>query len=320
LYAASESRLRPLIAKLAKRAPELDGWTVHDRLTPLAFEAAVERARVATGLDLCTARARAGFTRGHLLDLVVYSPRFGAADDPRARRATRIACEALLGDRIFDDWIGAVELAQMPRGGPLRVLDGAQPGARSAPLAELAPAVNAAIDGLMDGLPADACHTRARSAKWTLFETEPERADDWVAQDDLVMATTMLPEMLKSFLQGAPFFSGRFSRSGECFCYLKLDTGELDPEERLSRRSALEDALDEALVPRGLGCVVGNGLGVRYSYLDLALTDCEAAIERTRAVVRELGCPKRGWLLFCDAELADEWLGVWPDSPAPPGF
>jgi hypothetical protein len=34
--------------------------------------------------------------------------------------------------------------------------------------------------------------------------------------------------------------------------------------------------------------------------------------------MQKLGLPRRSWLLFYDPDLADEWLGIYPDTPAPP--
>jgi hypothetical protein len=83
-------------------------------------------------------------------------------------------------------------------------------------------------------------------------------------------------------------------------------------------KAEIEDALDAALRPRGLGCVVGGGTGLRYSYIDLALTDLGSAVAVVREVLRAGRLTRRSWLLFYDSEWAHEWLGVWEDSPPPP--
>ena len=37
-----------------------------------------------------------------------------------------------------------------------------------------------------------------------------------------------------------------------------------------------------------------------------------------RPVLREGRAPVRSWLLFFDPELADEWVGIWDETPPPP--
>ena len=43
-----------------------------------------------------------------------------------------------------------------------------------------------------------------------------------------------------------------------------------------------------------------------------------AAMDALRPVLRAGQLPKRTWLVFFDAELADEWLPLWDDAPPPP--
>lgn len=268
------------------------------------------------GVELSHARARAGFSRGHLLDLVLLDPAFESSRDERARQIADRAADSLFGSQLVDDWIGSIDIAPLPRGGPLKVVgDESEP---TLPLAELQSAVLAAIDGLLAGLPDAPHHARAAAGEWTLFELEPGRADDFAAQNDLVLATTSVPELLKAFLQGLPMYSGRFSRHGEQYCYLKLDSGGRGDEQRLAERSALEDAINAALVKAQAGCVVGNGLGLRYSYVDLAIADLERAAPILRKCVD--GVADCAWLLFCDTDRAGDWLALRDGSPPPPGL
>ncbi len=268
------------------------------------------------GVDLSRARARAGFSRGHLLELVLLDPAFVSAGDEHAQEVAERAADALFGPQLVDDWIGQIEVAPLARGGPLEVVGNGNE--QSLPLAELQAAVLAAIDGLLAGLPDAPHHARAGDGEWTLFELEPDSADDLAAQNDLVLATTSVPELLKAYLQGLPLYSGRFSRHGELYCYLKLDSGGRADEERLAERSALEDAIGAALVKAQAGCVVGNGLGLRYSYIDLAVADLERAAPILRECVDSAG--QQAWLLFCDSDRAGDWLSLVDGSEPPPGL
>jgi hypothetical protein len=149
-----------------------------------------------------------------------------------------------------------------------------------------------------------------------LFELEPEPAADFAAQDDLVVCSTRVPELKKCFLRGEPFFSGRFSNSGALFVYLKYDSTERIVQARLAERARFEEALARALRPEQ-AALVGLGLGLRYSYVDLAVADADCVRERLLPALRAAEIAKRAWLLFCDSELEHEHLALYPDSPEP---
>ena len=72
------------------------------------------------------------------------------------------------------------------------------------------------------------------------------------------------------------------------------------------------------LIPARAGCVIGGGTGLRYSYIDLALADVDAAIPLITRRLRAGKIPRRTWLLFFDAPLAHEWIGIYGDTPVPP--
>jgi hypothetical protein len=100
---------------------------------------------------------------------------------------------------------------------------------------------------------------------------------------------------------------------------LKIDGSEGLDEDGFLDRSSMEDALNEVLIPARAGCVIGGGTGAQYSYIDLALTDVESAIPLICSRLRAGKIPRRTWLLFFDGALAREWIGVYGDTPAPPG-
>ena len=315
-----EARLRPLVDVVLGRAPPLEGWELLQHRPPVPFDAALSLVEAEVGADLSKARARAGFQRGHLIDVVVHSHDCTGHEDERALHAALVLVEALLGERRVEQWIGDIDVAPLPRGSDLlKVHDSHAPEeARTFSVAELADTVAAGIRGVIDGLPDRPCIESVASPEWTLFELEPTPAVDYAAQDDLAMTATIRPEMLKCYLEGAPFSSERFSKHGETFCCVKIDSAGATPDRALARREAVEKALNDALIPDGTGAVVGNGLGLRYVYLDLALADLEGGLERTREVVRGADVSERAWVTFFDSCWADEWVPIASNAPAPP--
>jgi hypothetical protein len=99
---------------------------------------------------------------------------------------------------------------------------------------------------------------------------------------------------------------------------VKIDGSEGLDEEEFADKAEIEDALDEVLKPDGLGCQIGGGTGVRYSYVDLALVDLPRGIEAVRKRLQQGNLTKRSWIQFFDAGLAAEWIGIYDDSPPPP--
>jgi hypothetical protein len=274
---------------------------------------ALARIRARYDLDLSRARARSGFSRGHLLDVVLYVP--GGLGDAREREAAQDLVRLTVGEELFERWVGDVSASPTVRGGPLTVLNPNSEESSALPISALPEVVGAAVAGLKLGLPSEPLYARTDGEDWVLFELGPEVQADYPAQDDLLLASTRVPELKKSFLRGEPFFSGRFSNSGELFTYLKYETAALDADARLAERAALEAALTPALCERG--ALVGLGLGLRYGYLDLALVDPDCVETKLLPALRAAGITKRAWLLFCDSELEREWIPVHADTPEP---
>lgn len=269
------------------------------------------------GVQLSRASLRAGFSRGHLLEITLGVP--GGNGLEIERIAAEDLVSAVLGERLFETWIGAVHVSPAPRAGSLRVLDVHSPR-RELELSELFDTVAAAARGVLRGLPATARAESSERAElassaqsdWTLLEVEPLASARGQRKDDLLLASTCAPELLRCFLDGSPCSSVRFSRAGEQFVFLSYADDERDARKRVARRSSIEAALDRSLGE--LGTVIGVGLGLHTSYVDFALCDLEAGLECLIAKSKELGLPPRTFIQFFDTELCEEWLSISPDS------
>lgn len=283
---------------------------------PLPCDSALSRVRAKTGLDLTRARARAGFARGHLLDVVVYFP--GGSGNQLEAVAAEELVQLLVGEELFERWIGNVVATPTVRGGLLSVINEAAEDRSALPIGMLLDSVRAAIAGLKSGIEQAWLGCASDAEDWFAFELSPDAAPDYAAQDDLLFCSTRAPEPKKCFLQGERFFSGRFTAGGALFTYLKYDTNETGLEARLTERSRFEQVI-QRIIPAGDGAVVGFGLGRRYGYIDLLLADPDCARQRVLPAVRELGISKQSWVLFCDTELISEFLPVYPGSPPPFG-
>jgi hypothetical protein len=245
---------------LAEHAPR--GFHVSIGRPQAPWPAVCESVALLAGVDMSGARVRAGFTRGHLLEVVVGVPQSNG--DPRL--AAELAVEGLLGEAFVDDWIVAIDSVALPRGGPLRVM---QKGAGDDmhPLAELCAIAMRAVSAVDEQLPSAPRAKRQVGADWTVLEMD---SADFGPQPDRVLATTYEPELVKCALEGMPFHSRRFSKVGERFAWLGAPAlGE--GAARQARRQKVEDALDRGLRELGLGAVIGSGFGEKRDYLDLCL-------------------------------------------------
>jgi len=331
---ASEARAWPLAELLLSVAPDDVGRALSLGRSALSLERALAEAREQQQVELARATVRAGFGRGHLLEITLAMP--GGTGSEIEQIAAENLVRALLGDRLFETWIGAVHVTAAPRGGPLRVLDAS--AARSVlALSELFATVSAAALGVLRGLP-EASHAALTASAgananadsrvavadaeadellrdgregWTLLEVEPLDAAGALRKDDLVLSSSCTPELLRCYLDGSPCASRRFSRAGEQFVFVSYADDQPSAKERVAKRNAIETALSEAVA--GHGAVTGVGLGVKTTYVDLALCDLETGLAGLVSTLRELGAPERSFIQFFDSELADEWLAIWPD-------
>jgi hypothetical protein len=191
----------------------------------------------------------------------------------------------------------------------------------------LKPTVDALIAASRDQLPDPPPRVRAQQnrddVEWIAYRLDPAERVDYPDHDDVFYIATCEREMFEAAMSDRVFHSGRFSRTGETFAYLKFDRrGDeargVAPIDSADARGAIEDAVNATLGAHGLGCTTGGGTGVRYGYVDVALMDVGRAIPVLRDLLRRRRVHPRSWLLFFDPELAEEWVGVYDDTPPPP--
>jgi hypothetical protein len=317
----SEKTLRPLVRTLIDRAPVLPRWEFHDARPPESVDIAEAHVNGRVGGSIAGGTAAVTLGRHRRIDLRFHLPGSRGTDDQDASNRAFIAAEILLGEAVLDQWIGVVEARPPPSRG-IASLFRREKGPTPFPLDRLRPTVMGLIESLQEQLPKEPRWRQAppkgAQTQWSVFEMRPDERPDYPGWSDLYVGVTPDVELFSATHESPAFYSGRFSRAGETFCYLKIDGRNGLEGTPYSDRHDIEDALDAALVPQGLGCVVGGGTGRIYSYIDLALGDLPRAIEVIRRVLRDGQIATRTWLLFFDCELGDEWVGIWDETPPPP--
>jgi hypothetical protein len=236
----SKRHLRPLVDEILAAAPSLPGWSFHAwRLAEnLAMTRHTIEARTGTSWTATGCRVSAG--EKHLVDVAfTYPPVELAKDLQLVRRQTFVACETLFGEEQLDRWSGAIE--SLPA------------ATDDLPLEDAATAFARIKNQIIASRQQDLCLQRAEGSEWTGWKLKPKKADDYPWQSDLFYGSSLYPELWTAAHSGGIFHSSRFS-AREVFCYLKLDGKEGIEEEGFADKAEIEDAVNAALIPTGLGC------------------------------------------------------------------
>jgi hypothetical protein len=174
------------------------------------------------------------------------------------------------------------------------------------------------IDAFWSALARRSDDLKALFSKRQRWDLPAFMAEHLLERAILLVAKTPNLELWRAAHGPAPFYDERFTRGGETFAYVKLDGSAGLDEEKFADKAEIEDALDELLLPAGLGCQIGGGTGLRYSYIDLALTDRRRALPAICERLRAGNVPRRSWIQFFARNLQSEWIGIYADSPPPP--
>ncbi|HEY3445531.1 MAG TPA: hypothetical protein VGK67_04160 [Myxococcales bacterium] len=305
----NERQLRPLLEALLSRAPSIPGWELYPRRLAEPLELAELTVKGRTGGTLQGWRVCIATNDAGGVDLTYWNPSCAGPEDEAANSIAFVATESLLGEETLDKFVDLIEVAASPVDGAEDVELGLAQGR-----------VQAALEKQRARLDDRPLLETAEGRKWSLVKLTPADLPDYEHQFDLLVAKTALLPMWQRAHSNLPFFSERFSRHGETFCFIKIDGSQRLDAAGFADKAEIEAALEKALERERLGTVIGGGTGRRYSYVDLALLDVRRSIPILQKTLRAGKVPRRSWLQFFDSELAEEWVGIWDDSPTPPGF
>lgn len=162
---------------------------------------------------------------------------------------------------------------------------------------------------LVDELPIERCWERELDGFYSL------KGSSW--EEGLrPVITTPYPATIFAKERRMLFHSSAFTRHDEVFAYLKM-TQEQELAHDVEARFELEDKLDRELRKAKAGCVLGGGVGSEAAYIDMIISDLSEAAEILREHAKKAEMPETSWLLFYDTYWADEWVGMFKDTPPP---
>lgn len=297
--------LTELARTIVERAPDLSRWEFYVHRRAENLETAERSVNGRTGGSIGDATFELSIGESHLIDVT-----YASASSSREQDVF-LALEALLGESTLNSWIGAISTKKPKRFG----------GSSHLPISALASRV-AGMQAQMLGTLPDRPYLDwlSEDTEVSLLSLTRSEAADYARQEDRITAITPNVTTTQTALGSDRFWSERFSRHGEVFAYVKVDGADGLDSSSFEDRADIEDTIDATLKPDRLGCVMGSGHGMRYSYIDLALLDVDAAVQAIRSVLSAGGIPERSWILFYDREWADEWVGIYDETPAPPTF
>jgi len=304
----SQRYLRPMVRTVLERAPKLEGWEFYPYRPAETADDTIETVKARVGVDISGALIDSAVVPGRKVDLAFAFPGHRFKDET-AMQAAFVATETLMGEQMLDTWIGQIGLLD----------EESSEGRRPLLLDRAQATVAALIRGSIDQLPTTKSADISVDEGWATVKLDPpEEAEDYPARSDLYVAATHDVELFQAMHSGQPFSSACHSKLHEMFCYLKIDAAEVESSDRVPFRAGFEDALNPLLVEAGVGGCIGGGTGLRYAYIDLALTDIKGAAPIIRKTLSQQQAPLRSWLLFHDDDYLAEWVGIYGQTPEPP--
>lgn len=311
----ADRNLRPLLDELLSRAPALPGWEFHAYRSNDPAELVLDVVEARCGIRPDTARVR--MERSDERRMVDVTWELGPEiPEEKLGHVAFVLTETTFGEEMLDRWVGAVEHQRVAKG-----IFSRGPKWRGLKLEEARPALDTEVRRLLQSLPEIPWwqlrprEEREDGPSWRMLKGEGTNGPP--GREDLISLVTVSPEVTNGTFSPR-FWSGRHSRCGESFVYVQVAADGPPSGARLDRREQIEDALDEALIPRKLGAVISSATGVRWDYIDLAVTDLHAAAEVAVKAMRAAEVDGPAWIRCHDADWTSEWKGVWDDETPPP--
>jgi hypothetical protein len=214
----------------------------------------------------------------------------------------------LIGEKIHRVWIGSFDIiSQCP------------PDEKILPIRELSNFVNEKIEEARKRLPREPYGIIDGMGEWVGINFEPPENCDYTGRSDMISMCTMAPEVIESAHNDIRFYSERFSKFNEIFCYLKMERWIHDDEEKYEDyKTKLIDELNLGLRKNQIGMVTGAGSGLKYSYIDFVISNIPRGARIIQSKLRKIQkSQKNAWIMFFDSAMEANWIGVYDDSPPP---
>jgi hypothetical protein len=310
----SQHELRPLVNSMLERKRDNQYFKVVGFREPCNADELRDHFKARTGRELPELTAAVTMNDLGFLELGFYSDSFRSSKSHTDMESAFVLIELLLGQELLEKWIGVITTDPAQPSvlrGVLNLFGGKSTQSTNDRhgLDQLYGAVRASVERQLSELPDRPYYEQPQPETWELISRK-NTADctrySWM---------TFLPRVAIA-VSTTNFWSERYSRCGEKFCFLKT-TGDPELCSSVDAREELVQAVDLALRQAKVGCTFGGGMGPDSAYVDLILSDVDAAIPILRNIAESRNLAMTSWLRFMDLEWAGEWVGMFASTPVP---
>ncbi len=121
---------------------------------------------------------------------------------------------------------------------------------------------------------------------FTSYNMEPPEHQIYL-RDDIYFGNTSAAALpiLNSYYMGENELFDDAAQEGVIWGFLFFTSGDIDAEQRVNVRGAIEDELNKVLAERGLGECVGSASGYQYAYLDCICYDWAAFMDAAEEIL-----------------------------------
>lgn len=327
---------RPLVKTIIEMAPEIEGWSFLPVRPALSVDVLESIFESRTGLSIPETKVSCQRSNRNVVDVTFFSDSFSGANDRDDIETAYCLCEYLLGEDTLNKWIGNIS-TEVINSSASRIVnlfgrDKQLDISHTKSLSEFAQAVDKVVLEIK-----------------VQIDDEPLRLQNLVTPTLVSFKDEELQPLRRSFVSAKRnivesivlngiFYSERFTKHGEKFCYLKI--AEIDQISSFEEFAALRQKIDDSLRAEECGCVFGWGTSPKfegrspalsqsasesslsqsvasYLFVDLALEKIDESIAVLRSIAQSEKLSENSWLLFFDTELEHEWVGLFPETGAP---
>lgn len=290
-----------------ERAVPMPGWTVaaYREAREPAELAKIYQHRCGEKLPPFSFRVMPG--ESNSVDLAIESPQFEGTNREEDRLTALLILDIVLGERNLTTWVDKFTTTHSE--GPTAAKFNSEKTARN-----FASSFNQEKAKIISKLPTMAFRLSPQLESEALVRVKESDVPALLKLERCRLTyVTTRPELASNFNTDTPFFSERYTNTGEKFAYLQL----FDPKDySVEYRERLEVDLNQALLKSGTGSLVGSGRGNPASYyFDLCLSDPDKAIPVLKQFCIAQKLPSQCWLRFYDHNWRHEWVRMLPDTP-----
>ncbi|NLD98660.1 MAG: hypothetical protein GX640_02200 [Fibrobacter sp.] len=298
--------MNPLVYGVFNMCPQLHNWCYHYLSCPLHFDWCEYTAHAMTGGTLSDIKFNAKLDKYNLINLTFIRKGYKKKpDEYDVLPEINIMLPYLVQEQFFLRWVKNVEsTGEMPSVGPVY------------PVEKLSEVLNVLYQEAQSRMPTVPYHKMKKKPEWHVNKLVPVKDEPLIGRFDLHTVYTMIPDILFSYYDFVRFYSGRYSRFEELFCYLKVEKDD-SVEVSNEKKERMLSELNQMLIENDVGMITGTGSGVYHSYIDFVLIDIVKGVRIIRRIVKKYKLPKRSWLLFLDAEKEGMWVNMYEDTPDP---